>query len=84
MAIFPQIIDQLQLKTIFVISNSLIEHEETTSYNVFFDYLPLLIFNLLVVSFFLFFRRNSDIVKSEYKSHIAEFEARSLRAQWLR
>ena len=81
MAIFPQIIDQLQLKTIFVISNSLIEHEETTSHNVFFDYLPLLISNLLVVGFFLFFQRNSDIVKSEYKSHIAELEARSLRAQ---
>ena len=54
---------------------------QTSSSSVFADYLPLLISNVLVVGFFLFFRRNSDVEKSQYESHIAELEARSLRAQ---
>lgn len=49
--------------------------------SIFEDYLPLLISNVLVIGFFLFFQRNTDQAKSQYKSHIAELEARSLRAQ---
>lgn len=52
-----------------------------SSSSIFEDYLPLIISNLLVIGFFLFFQRNTDQVKTQYKSHIAELEARSLRAQ---
>lgn len=45
------------------------------------DYLPLIISNILVLVFFLFFQSNKEKTNAAYKSHIAELEARSLRAQ---
>ena len=45
------------------------------------DYFPLIISNLLVLLFFLFFQKSKQKANTAYKSHIAELEARSLRAQ---
>ena len=45
------------------------------------DFTPLIVSNILVIGFFIFFQNNTDKVKSQYQSHIAELEARSLKAQ---
>jgi len=45
------------------------------------DYFPLIISNILVLLFFLFFQQSKQKANSAHKSHIAELEARSLRAQ---
>lgn len=50
-------------------------------YGLFEDYFPLIISNVLVLLFFLFFQKNKQQANTAYKSHIAELEARSLRAQ---
>ena len=50
-------------------------------YPFFVDYIPLIISNVIVIAFFLFFQKNTKKVKTSYKSKIAELESRSLRAQ---
>ncbi len=55
---------------LFVFSSSLFE-----------DYFPLLISNLLVILFFLFFQNSKKKTDTVYQNHIARLEARSLRAQ---
>lgn len=55
---------------LFVFSSSLFE-----------DYFPLLISNLLVILFFLFFQNTKKKTDTAYQNHIARLEARSLRAQ---
>ena len=50
-------------------------------YGLIEDYFPLIISNILVLLFFLFFQSNKQKADTAYKSHIAELEARSLRAQ---
>lgn len=45
------------------------------------DFLPLIVSNVLVIGFFLFFQENSDKVKSEYQAHLARLEARALKAR---
>ena len=51
------------------------------NYGLIEDYFPLIISNILVLLFFLFFQSNKQKADTAYKSHIAELEARSLRAQ---
>lgn len=51
------------------------------NYGLIEDYFPLIISNLLVLLFFLFFQSNKQKTDTAYKSHIAELEARSHRAQ---
>lgn len=50
-------------------------------YELVKDYFPLIISNILVLGFFLFFQSNKEKTNTAYKNHIAELEARSLRAQ---
>ena len=45
------------------------------------DYFPLIISNLLVILFFLFFQNSKKKADVVYQYHIARLEARSLRAQ---
>lgn len=45
------------------------------------DYFPLIISNLLVILFFLFFQNSKKKADVVYQNHIARLEARSLRAQ---
>ena len=51
------------------------------NYGLIKDYFPLIISNILVLLFFLFFQSNKQKADTAYKSHIAELEARSLRVQ---
>lgn len=45
------------------------------------DFVPLIVSNILVIGFFLFFQNNSDKAKSKFEVNIAKLEARSLKAQ---
>ena len=47
-------------------------------YPFFVDYIPLIISNVIVIAFFLFFQKNTKKVKTSYKSKIAEFEKGNL------
>ncbi len=69
------------LSFLFLIVQDLESSFSDSAKSAFADYLPLLVSNVLVIGFFLFFQRNSDQVKSQYKNHIAELEAQSLQAQ---
>ena len=50
-------------------------------YGLIEDYIPLIISNLLVLLFFLFFQNSKEKADRAHKNHIAELEARSLRSR---